>query len=1140
MIKTFYSNRIEILYDHLKKGLFGSSSPFARRLIIVPTLAIKSWLILQLAKDPELEIAAGLEIIYLEEALKKLPDFFSPQKNSFYYPNELELTLAIEAHIYKMALTWNTLSPAQQRNWSPLFDYLKVNVSSDPSLLFSKRSAKRLALLAETVAQLFRDYGKYGKAMVDEWNSDEQGWQQALWRSLFSSPDNNWSCFYNEPILANDFFIEFQVHLFSISFMANSDYLLFEKIAEQYSVNYYLLSPCSIFWSDILSEKEAKKLQQFWKKQKVLSSEQQELESYLRDKNVLLANWGKLGRKMSELLEQKDQETYAQYALPHCLQKKEIYSEHLDDTLIWEAAKHAPCLLDYIQADLLFMRNPDSAEKILISDDTSIQLHCAPTRQREIQILYNNLLELIKKEGDIEASDIIVMAPDITVYAPYIRQIFGTQNPQLDYQLLDMHALAEDSLTKQFWHLLNLPSGRWDAEDILYLFNFSTFQRKHQISAEEVLQIRTWLEDVGIHWGGDALHRNELLHQRHCQNMVDDTLKGTWEGGFASLLLGLAMDQLPKDSTALIRPNHVETSQAILLGKWIALMRALKKDLKSLVDGTKKSYQEWILELQRLTYTYLADKDAEEEENQDLFNQLDAFTKAACWLPNHKVCFDALKKHLETYLNHRHFTFQENHLQTVKFCSMLPMRSLPAKVIALVGMNESVFPRNENSSSLNLMKENKSCDYCPTRNDYDRYLFLEALLSARNYFILSYTHYTGNEGKDQASSLVVTELLHYIDQAFVHEKGKVSSTLTYAHPYRSFDYQYFSSEKRLPNYSYYDYQLASSYYLADKKGRHQFLHDFTPQVKVELNFPEIVLEIRHLKNALQNPIKSFLNKNLGMFLREEDHGLQTEEFFVINHLQMLDFKKASLKNSVNEAIIHAERQGKFPLGLFKQVALSYIHSTIAKYHETLSKLNVDVSKIFEITLHERYHFPVQDEKGWKLPPLEIYYKDRVRIKIVGSLSEVSEQGLIANISGNKNDILKPWGEFVILSCLIDHYSLPLEKQLLCSKSGKIKKAYSQQAFSELEHILEYYFESLHNVSPLTQEWLYDLVFHDQQVVQASMHQSLNDSFNPIYNKYLQWVCRPQSLNAANMIENWQTKARSLFSKPYQEWISQEE
>lgn len=1144
MIKLFYSNRIERLYQDLKQQLFASSSPFAQRLVIVPTPAIKSWLLLQFAKDPDMGIAAGLEILYLNDALKKLAERITEKKEDRYIPNQLELTLSIETHIREIASIWNILSQDKKNIWQPLFNYLKITfTSSTEFLVFSPRGEKRLAVLSETLAKLFIEYGKYGMAMVAKWNAASEGWQQALWHHIFSTWNKGWSYpshAYQSLEWTAHFPRNLQVHLFSISFMAASEYALFEKVSKLFPINYYSLSPCYHFWSDLLTDKEAKKLQKYWDQKGVPLQQQETLENYLRDKNSLLANWGKLGRKMAELLERDDYETSAHYALPSSIQNSEAYSQYIDDNLIREKTKKAPCLLDYLQSDILLLRNPEESEKIPIGNDNSLQVHSAPTKQREVQILYNNLLRSIEKEENIEPSDIIVMAPDIMIYAPYIQQIFGSEESQLDFQVMDMHAISEDSLIKQFWHLIDLPFGRWDAENIMYLFNFPSFQKKHRITPEEVSQIRHWIEETGILWGENCAHRNEILRQHHAESMVEDSDNGTWEDGFSHLLRGLIM-QDPFSS--------LEVSQGILLGKWVSLIRLLRQDLKKLSDGSQKTYAEWILELKRLITVYLLENENDEDED-DLSGRLDEFEWAARWMPDQKVSFVALKKHLETFLNGQTFVFRENHLQAVRFCSLLPMRAIPAKVIALVGMNDYAFPRPDSQLSLNLMKEEPACDYCPSHTDYDRYLFLEALLSARKTFILSYTNYSMSDGKEQNPSLLITELLNYLDQNFMIEGAtKLSEALTYKHPYQPFHYQYFSNDEHYKNYSFSDYRAALSYYQKDKKPPHCFIHDFEPQAslahsKVCLDYvpestsSEIIIDIKQIKTALHNPLKSYLNKTLGIYLKDEETALPSEEPFVVDSLQLHDFKRASLKQNLNTALQEEIIRGKIPLGLFKKTALYSIQNTINNYHQTLVDMGVNIKKIFGITLNEQYEKPLQDNEGWKLPPLTIKYNDR-KIQIVGTLAEVSEQGLIANIQGNKSDATKFWGEFVILNCLIDCYQLPIQKQLLCTKSGKIKEAFFDSPFSILEQILAYYFQSLDHVSPLTGEWLHDLVHNESEILQKTMYKSLNDNFYPMHNEYLKWICRADTFDAGNMVEHWQPRARELFSNLYQAWTSKD-
>ena len=73
----------------------------------------------------------------------------------------------------------------------------------------------------------------------------------------------------------------------------------------------------------------------------------------------------------------------------------------------------------------------------------------------------------------------------------------------------------------------------------------------------------------------------------------------------------------------------------------------------------------------------------------------------------------------------------------VTFCAMLPMRSIPFKVICIIGLNENTFPRQKSSLEFDLMAKHPVKGDRNNR-DSDRYLFLETLISAKERLILSY------------------------------------------------------------------------------------------------------------------------------------------------------------------------------------------------------------------------------------------------------------------------------------------------------------------------------------------------------------------------------------------------------------------
>lgn len=1135
MLKIFYSNRIEQLYLDFKQNLYSKDFPFARRLIIVPTAAIKSWLLLKLAEDPTMGISMGLEVLDLDEAYKKISQLLTPESNLPYYPSVLELTLAIEAHIRKIADSWNELPSPQKEQWEPLMNYLKIKSSKNPHPL-NLRIEKRITTLSQTLAKIFYDYGKYGHAMLEGWQP-EQGWQQALWIHLFSTWNKGWSYpakEYTSLKIKDESFTNIFLHLFSVSFMPASEFALIEKASYFFPVHFYTLSPCYHFWSDILSDGESKYIQQYWNRQQVSEQEQNELEDYLRDKNTLLANWGKQGRKMAELLEKGDYETFTHYRMPEIFRFLGPYADCIDDSLIWEPTPQPLSLLDYIQGDLLTMRN-SKTHQFYIPADESIQLHQAPSRQREIQILYHQLLHLIDKEQDIEPSDIIVMAPDIHEYAPYIQQFFGASDSVLDFKLMDLSALSNHPFIQSFWQLIQLSFSRWNAEEILEFFNNPFFQKRHRIEKEDLTVLRAWIEETQIRWGKDEEHRNEFLQRKYQGKMIENTQNGTWEGGFARLLLGLTMDK-NSEECAISPFLNIENSQGILLGNFIKLVRQLKEDLKELSSTTLKTYQEWVKILRKLITDYLIEERDLDEEEDDLFKLLENFTQAAVWIPDHRITFSNFKIHLESYFKTKKNSYHENHLQSVRFCSMLPMRAIPAKIIALVGMHENAFPRMTQEDSLNLMKNNLSCDYRPHRLDYDRYLFLEAILSSRRYLIFSYPQYSSKDGKEQAPSGLITELMNYIQKSYFLEPQEVEK-LIYSHPYRFYDAQYFSISSKLKNFSLKNYQCACAYYNEEKKPAHQFIQSFDEPSSPALSCKDLILDIRDLKTAINNPIKHYLNQNLSMYIKEEEDGLLIDEAFVIDPLQMHLIKKSSLRNPLSKCLNETEISGKLPLGVFKQTAINHIQNAVNKHHALLRKLEVDPLSIFDIELKENITTHKNEEKVWQYSALEIEMSPSEQVSIVGRLVDVCKEGLLANISGTSQDLFKPWVDFILLCYMIDLYQLPIKKQLLCLKTGRIKKPYFEESSKELKRILQYYFETLEQLSPLSQEWL--PIILEKENIQHSILKSLNDPFNPVFNPYLKWIYRTGSPDE-KQIQKWKSKAEEIFNPVYKAWTGKDD
>ncbi len=499
------------------------------------------------------------------------------------------------------------------------------------------------------------------------------------------------------------------------------------------------------------------------------------------------------------------------------------------------------------------------------------------------------------------------MAPDITAYEPHIKSVFADKLP---CQIIDLKSPSESVLVQGFWHLIALGQSRWDAASLMQLFEHPAFQRRQQLSSDDVYGIREWIEKAAIRWGSDASHRNEFLQEGHCQKgMVDTSSIGTWEYGLTRLLFGLVMAADDAHEGSFIQMSF---SQGDLLGKWSRLLSSLKDDLKPCHDRTEMTLADWSAFLVCLLKSYLAadpTDSSSSKEYEGLIEQIQGLRSSSTRFPQELFPFSSVKKHLEEAIQQRSLAYRENHFHAVRFCSMVPLRAIPARVIVLLGMNDGVFPKQDNFSSLNLLTKASGAHYCPSQSDYDRYLFLETLLSARDYFLITYQA----SEQDDAPSLLVTELLSYFDRFYRIQGKRVSEVCLYRHPFDSFDKSYFIKDSPLRSYSTAAFDAAQAYIHPDKQAPHAFVSDFPMRVSPPIE-KEHSIDLKQLSAAARHPLKMYMNKTLNIYLdKEESVRLKTEEDLILSALERVMLTQKSLKLPLDQVLAKAEKEGNTPI-----------------------------------------------------------------------------------------------------------------------------------------------------------------------------------------------------------------------------------
>jgi exodeoxyribonuclease V gamma subunit len=638
--RVFLSNRLEQLYEELKTQLFAGTQPFARRVILVPSTAMKTWLRLRMAEDPEMGIATGIEIGFVEFTLNQLyQQFFVVPANTINEPSELEMALAIEKIIL------SKLNALEGKEWKPLSEYLALSFPLKGTV--SRKILSRIRGLASFLAKLFRHYGLYGQQLLAHWKEGLHSfphWQSLLWQeleSLFSPwqyPVKKFSSFHSKDKPAPQ---DVYLHLFGFNFLAPIYHQLLQKLATLIPIYYYLLSPCQKFWGDTLSDKEQIKLRDFWDQKGATQASLESLEDLLRERNPILANFGRLGREMTQTIESMDALSTEKYVLPQTVLSIPAYEDLLSPDLQFEDTKTPLTLLQALQTDLALLRSPEHQEKISFQDyDETIQIHAIPKISREVQVIYDLILGIIDKHRDtsdpILPGDILVMAPNICEYAPFIRSVFESDESQLEIQLMDIEAPAHSLVVQGFLQLLSLSNGRWEASALLQLLDYPAFLLRHRLSQEDVLVIHKWVKEAAIFWGSDSTHRDEFYHRKYqTVSGGGESFIGTWEHGLGRILEGLAI--VPDTSLDGDYENRtsIEASQSDLLGTVLRLVRSLQADLKPLQNETQLTLQEWTTYLHCLFDTYFlpAMQDTKEAEGiQFLKICIEEFAKASTQL----------------------------------------------------------------------------------------------------------------------------------------------------------------------------------------------------------------------------------------------------------------------------------------------------------------------------------------------------------------------------------------------------------------------------------------------------------------------------------------------------------------------------
>lgn len=452
-------------------------------------------------------------------------------------------------------------------------------------------------------------------------------------------------------------------------------------------------------------------------------------------------------------------------------------------------------LLGWLQADLRADRLPGAATRAarhVRHDDRSVQVHACHGPARQVEVLREVLLGLLADDPTLEPRDVLVMCPDIEGFAPLVQAGFGlgevvgdAGHPahRLRVRLADRALTSTNPLLAVAGRLLDLAGGRATAGEVVDLAHEAPVRRRFGLRDDDLQQLVSWVRATGVRWAFDADHRADYG--------LASVVGGTWEFGLDRLLAGVAMSDDTGAWLGRTLPlDDVGSAQVDLVGRLVELVRRLRGVTDRLVGA--HPLEHWLEALGEGVAALTSVPPSEGWQSGQLQGELARLREAAAGRGDLRLRLPDVRALLADRIAGRP-TRANFRTGTLTVCTMVPMRSVPHRVICLVGLDDGVFPRVGSVDGDDVLARDPVTGERDPRSE-DRQLFLDAVLAATETLVVTCTGANEYSGQPRPPAVPVGELLDALDLTAAPPEGATSvrDAVRVEHPLQPFDARNFS------------------------------------------------------------------------------------------------------------------------------------------------------------------------------------------------------------------------------------------------------------------------------------------------------------------------------------------------------------
>ena len=817
---------------------------------------------------------------------------------------------------------WPLLDVVESSIGEPWLAPLAAHLGGTGNGAHTPASGRRLSIVRH-IADLYDRYAVHRPAMLRAWaEGSDDSWQADLWRRLRErigepSPaerlDDACARLRAEPAVVD---LPARVSLYGLTRLPASYLDVLHALAVGRDVHLFLLHPSAELWARIAS---------FSREVPPIVRRDEDATTAL-PQNPLLASWGRDAREMQLVLARGPDDVV------------------IHDHLVVEDRR--PTLLGQIQADIHADRTPPGLplpgtedERVLLrSDDRSLQVHACHGRTRQVEVVRDAILHLLADDPTLEPRDIVVMCPDIEVFAPLIHATFGAgaNEDEQDATLsagakrIDLHVRLADRSLRQtnpvlgvVAQLLDLAAGRLTASQVLDLAGREPVRRRFGLDDDDLARVAQWARDGGVRWGLDAAQRAPYRLDRLPAN--------TWQFGWDRVLLGVAMSEEGQRLFGGVLPlDDVGSGDIDLAGRFAEFLQRLHAIVDSFAEPMP--LDSWAAALAEAVDSLTAAPGREVWQRVQLGRLLEevvAEGTTAGAVTQTDLALREIRALLADRLRGRptRASFRTGHLT---ICSLVPMRSVPHRVVCLMGLDDGAFPRLTARDGDDLLLLDPQVGDRDARSE-DRQLLLDAVLAATDHLVITYSARDERTNLRRPPAVPLGELLDVVDStARFPAAATTRDAVIVEHPLQPFDLRNFDSGALVVDrtWSFDRVALDGARSLAgEQTSAPPFLAAPLPSEQ------GTVIELDQLVRFVQHPVRAFLRRRLGVGGTARDDDLFDALSIELNALEKWRvgdrLLEARLAGADRDAAIAAEiARGELPPDLLAESVLADVYPVV--------------------------------------------------------------------------------------------------------------------------------------------------------------------------------------------------------------------